>query len=244
MLRYHVAVCDDERFAADAIVAAADRALQANGAQADFEVFTSAAELARRVVQTSFDLILLDIEMPGVDGIELGGLLREHGVRTEIIYVSNAEGRVFESLQVRPLGFVRKSTFAQDMANAMGVFVRSRRKRDSGRTISLKMRHSLATFPVDDICYVEGRGRDKLLHMVGGRTEEVVATLDELAEKLEPYGFCRVHKGFLVNFAFAERIDAEGVHMGDELVPVSRTKVTEVRAAYMAFLQAKDDIIL
>ena len=244
MLRYHVAVCDDERFAADAIVAAADRALQANGAQADFEVFTSAAELARRVVQTSFDLILLDIEMPGVDGIELGGMLREGGIQTEIIYVSNAEGRVFESLQVRPLGFVRKSTFAQDMANAMGVFVKSRRKKAANRTISLRMRHAFATFNIDEIRYVEGRGHDKLLHMVGGRSEEVVATLDELAEKLVPYGFCRVHKGFLVNFAFAERIDAEGVHMGDDLVPVSRAKSSEVRVAYLDYLQENHEVVL
>ena len=244
MLHYLVAVCDDEPFAADAIAAAAKHELERAGVSAEFEVFSNARDLAQRVVQVSFDLILLDIELPGIDGIELGGMLRDCGVGTEIIYVSNSEGRVFESLEVRPLGFVRKSSFARDMANAMDVFVRAKRKKQTKNTISLKAHHAFVTFDVDSIRFIEAHGHRKTLHMVNGRSEDVTATLDELAEKLAPFGFHRVHKGYIVNFAHVNLIDAEGVHLGDDLVPVNRANIVEVRRAYKNYLQAKDSVIL
>ena len=244
MLRYRVAVCDDERFAAEAVAAAAARELERNHAQAEFELFANAPELARRVTEVDFDLILLDIELPGIDGIELGGILRGAGVETEIIYVSNNEARVFESMSIKPLGFVRKSTFGRDMANAMDVFVKAHRKKGTSRTVSIQTRNSLISFPVDDTLYIEARGHAKVIHMRNGLTEQVVATFEEFTEKLEPLGFYRVHKGFLVNFAHVSRIDAEGVHIGEALIPISRTKTAEVRTAFMDYLQSKDSILL
>ena len=65
MLQYHIAVCDDERFAADAIASAAERELSRRGAGVDIEVYTALEELAKRMDSVGFDLVLLDIEMPG-----------------------------------------------------------------------------------------------------------------------------------------------------------------------------------
>lgn len=243
MLQYHVAVCDDERFAADAIASAAERELSHRGAQADIEVYTVLEDLAKRMDSVGFDLVLLDIEMPGVDGIQFGRALREIGFGTDIIYVSNSEDRVFESLSLRPLGFVRKSRFNADMADAIETFVHERRKQSTNRTITLKMSHAMGTFDVDEIAYVEARRREKIVHLANGRTEEVLTTLDEMGEKLAPYGFFRVHKGFLVNFAHVRQLTSQGFVVGKDLVPVGRSKVSESRRAYMDYLNNKNAIM-
>ena len=152
--------------------------------------------------------------------------------------------RVFESLSLRPLGFVRKSHFAQDMADAIETFVRERRKTSTNRTITLKMAHAMGTFAIDDIAYVEAHRRDKVVHLANGRTEEVLTTLDEMGEKLAPFGFFRVHKGFLVNFAHVRQLTAQGFVVGKDLVPIGRSKVSEARRAYMDYLSNKNSIML
>ncbi len=244
MLQFHIAVCDDEAFAASSIAQAAEHNLGRLGAEAAIEVFNGPEALAKRLDNVSFDLILLDIEMPGIDGIQFARALRDAGAKTEIVFVSNSEDRVFESLPLRPLSFVRKSHFAEDMAAAMAAFVKAWKNRSSNRVITLKMAHSMGTFSVDEILYVEARGRDKLVHMQGGHVETVLVTLDELAERLEPLGFYRVHKGFIVNFAHVDQLSSKGLLVAGELIPISRSKTADVKLAYMEFLSKKNAVMM
>ncbi|WP_322155809.1 LytTR family DNA-binding domain-containing protein [Paratractidigestivibacter sp.] len=245
MLQFHIAVCDDEPFAAASISGAADRELLRLGAEARIESFGDVAGLAARVQEEGFDLILLDIEMPQVNGLEFARALRSAGNKTEIVFVSNSEDRVFESLPLRPLAFVRKSHFTEDMAQAIQAFVRSWKSLKTDRVVTLKMAHAMGTFSVDDIIYVEARRRDKILHMVNGRTEVVIVTLEELGEKLAPVGFCRVHKGFLVNFAHVSQLSSKGIVMDNgESIPISRGTIKEVKLAYMDFLSNKNAVVM
>ncbi|WP_321971287.1 LytTR family DNA-binding domain-containing protein [Paratractidigestivibacter sp.] len=245
MLQFHIAVCDDEPFAAASISGAADRELLRLGAEARIESFGDVTGLAARVQEEGFDLILLDIEMPQVNGLEFARALRSAGNKTEIVFVSNSEDRVFESLPLRPLAFVRKSHFTEDMAQAIQAFVRSWKSLKTDRVVTLKMAHAMGTFSVDDIIYVEARRRDKILHMVNGRTEVVIVTLEELGEKLAPVGFCRVHKGFLVNFAHVSQLSSKGIVMDNgESIPISRGTIKEVKLAYMDFLSNKNAVVM
>lgn len=240
MLQFHIAVCDDEPFAASSISAAADRELSRQGAQADIEVFGDVEPLARRLEEADFDLVLLDIEMPVVDGIAFGRALRESGSKAELVFVSNSEDRVFESLPLRPLSFVRKSHFTEDMA----AFVRAWKSSRTDRVITLKMAHAMGTFSVDEILYIEARGRDKMMHMTNGRVETVLVTLDELGCRLAPLGFYRVHKGFLVNFAHVSQLNSKGIQIADEIIPISRSKTAEVKLAYMDYLSKKNAVMM
>ncbi|MGI6229953.1 MAG: LytR/AlgR family response regulator transcription factor [Tractidigestivibacter sp.] len=244
MLQLHIAVCDDEPFAAQAVSSAAVSCLEKNGAHATSEIFSSATELAKRIEDVGFDLVLLDIEMPEVDGIQMARAMRMMGSRTDIVFVSNNESRVFEALPVRPLAFVRKSHFSEDMATAMEAFVKQRRKSSDERMITLKMHGSMGTFSVDKIAYVEGRRRDKVLHMTNGHTEEVVATLEELEEKLVPLGFCRVHKGYLVNLARVENISPDSMTVCGDTVPISRSRSEQVRLDYLDYLSKNNAIMM
>ena len=68
--------------------------------------------------------------------------------------------------------------------------------------------------------------------------------LDELAERLTPLGFYRVHKGFLVNFAHVSQLSSKGLTVAGELIPISRSKTAEVKLAYMDFLSKKNAVMM
>ena len=106
------------------------------------------------------------------------------------------------------------------------------------------MHGAMGAFPASKICYIEAKRRDKILHLSDGRTEEVVNTLDEMEEKLEPYGFCRVHKGYLVNLALVDSIYADEVEIRGERIPISRSRSKAVRLAYMNYLNQANAIML
>ena len=105
-MRMKIALCDDDARALPVISGAARSAFSAKGVDPDIREFSSGRELLTALETTHFQLLLLDIEMPGIDGITLGKKLRAMGDDTKIVYVSEAESRVFESFQVQPLGFV------------------------------------------------------------------------------------------------------------------------------------------
>lgn len=244
MIQIDVAVCDDEPFVAKTISEVAQKELARHGFQARIEIVPDALSLASKLKEQGFDLMLLDIEMPLVDGIEFSRMLRGKGDRTELVFVSNAEDRVFESLPVRPLYFVRKSHFTDDMTEAINAFSKSWKDRKQDRMVSFATAHAQGTFSVDDILYIEARRRQKIIHMATGHTAEVTATLEDMADELAPYGFYRVHKGFIVNFAHVEQMSSKGIAIGGDLIPISRGTIQDIRLAYMDFLSKKNAVIL
>lgn len=244
MIQIDVAVCDDEPFVAKTISEVAQKELSRHGFQARIEIVHDTLSLAQELKEQGFDLMLLDIEMPLVDGIEFSRMLRGRGDRTELVFVSNAEDRVFESLPVRPLYFVRKSHFADDMKEAINAFAKSWKDRKQNRMVSFATAHAQGTFSVDDILYIEARRRQKIIHMATGHTAEVTATLEDMADELAPYGFYRVHKGFIVNFAHVEQMSSKGISVGGDLIPISRGTIQDIRLAYMDFLSKKNAVIL
>lgn len=63
---------------------------------------------------------------------------------------------------------------------------------------------------------------------------EVVSRMERLEEELAPYGFMRVHKGYLVNYAHIKRLDGQEVTVtGGEKLPLSRRKAPEIKKKYL-----------
>ena len=89
-----IALCDDDAKALPVISGAAESAFGSQGIQTDIRRFSSGEALLKELEKTHFNLLLLDIEMPGMDGIALGKKLRAMQDDTKIVYVSEAESRV------------------------------------------------------------------------------------------------------------------------------------------------------
>ena len=238
-MRIRIAVCDDNAKMLPVIAGAARSTFHAQGMDADISMFTNGQRLLASLEGGRYNLLLLDIEMPGMDGIAIGKKLRAMGDDTKIVFVSEAESRVFESFQVQPLGFVRKSNFLNDITAVAELYIRTCAKEEaSGGMLEMNTRSGLAAVKTNTIRYIEGSGNYQMLYMDGKQEPmEVKMTMDKLEQMTKPYGFIRTHKGFLVNYQYIHRVTASEVLLSDgTTIPVGRSKTGEVKAKFLSLV--------
>jgi DNA-binding LytR/AlgR family response regulator len=245
MERLHVAVCDDDASAIGIIASSLKDVFSQHGMDASVSLFNSALDLRKSMESRRYDLLLLDIDMPGLDGITFAHELRDAGSQIDIMYISNREDLVFDSLRVSPEGFIRKSRFLQDMSGVVGDYLNARRRRHEVSSIVLQRQGLVRPVRAEAIVYVEGRRKEQVLHLAeNNELLSMRSTMHALEEELEPAGFIRIHQGYLVNYRFVRLIEDGKVLLitGEEL-PISRRKTTEVRTAYLELVQRGDQLV-
>ena len=114
-----IAVCDDERAAADLIAGLARDWARGRGVEARVDTFASADALLFSLDDGVPDVALLDIEMPGASGMELARLLRELGERTQAVFVTGIIDHVFDGYGVDAVSYLLKSASADRLFLAL-----------------------------------------------------------------------------------------------------------------------------
>ena len=178
-----IAVCDDERAAADLIAGLARDWARGCGVEARVDAFASADALIFSLDDGAPDVVLLDIEMPGASGMELARLLRERGERTQVVFVTGIIDHVFDGYDVDAVSYLLKPVRADRLFSAL-----DRARERLGRAepvLVVESAGETSRVAVSRVCYVEGSGHDALVHLADGtclRSKEGLARVEaELA---------------------------------------------------------------
>lgn len=235
-----VAFCDDDAAFRSLMAEAVGEAFSRNGVAVRGSETAAADELLALLEHRSFDLLFLDIDMPGMDGIRLGEALRVRGFGGDIIYVSNMDDKVYEIFGAHPWSFMRKSRFADELGGVVAEYVRALRAR-STRFVAEDAQGQTRSFAPEEILYAEAAGKTQKLFTTA-QAEPILlrSSMRRLDDALEPMGFIRVHKGFLVNYRYIRKITSRSVLMdtGADL-PVGRDRLNEARERYLALMKWK-----
>lgn len=234
-MKLTIALCDDDTRAIPIIAGAVESTFRARGIQTELSRFNSGKALLKSLESNSYNLLLLDIEMPGMDGIALGKAIRAQNIDTKIVYVSEAESRVFESFFVQPLGFVRKSNFLNDINAVVDLYLKTTEKEKAANYLDFTTRSGILTLKSQEIIYIESIRNYQYL-VVDGKNEpiEIKMTMDKLESMTVPYGFIRIHKGFLVNHEYIQHLTTTTATLRDgRELPIGRTKAQEVKMKYL-----------
>lgn len=232
----YLAVCDDKKEELDIVLSLLDQWQAEHGITLRRKAFQSAVELAETARQERFTLYLLDVMMPGMDGMECARELRRFDDAAEIVFLSTSPGFAYESYGVRALNYLLKPVRRERLFPLLDLlFLQEQRLQDA---LTLKTGTTIVRVPYAHISYVEVIGKHVYFHLTDRDVREVVGSLKDFeAELLAHPEFMRVHRSYIVNMLQAEELSSAGVRtfQGDFL-PVSRLSYPQLQKDYMALL--------
>ena len=186
-------ICDDEKEMAELI----EQEVQNNlTVSAKISVFTDPVKMYKIYENDKADVIFLDIDMPGLDGIDIANKLRQSEDDVFIIFITNREEMVFQSIQYKPFRFIRKSVMHSEIKEAMLALLREFVKTETELIIEKAGR--MYRLKYKDIIYVTSEKHN--LHIVClNDVHTIRSKLSDFEEKLTANMFIRSHVGYLVN---------------------------------------------
>lgn len=144
-----------------------------------------------------FDIIFLDIEMPGLNGIETALKLRKWDVNSKIVYVTNYENYKASAYKVHAFDYIDKPIETATVAAVLDDIIYYLDNKTEKQKYAFKTENGIVTLELDEIFYFEYLARKVVIHGTAGN---YIATykLKELLEKFEQYNFESPHKSFIV----------------------------------------------
>ena len=194
----------------------------------------------------NYDIIFLDIDMPGMTGFEIAETIDLLKRQTAIVFVSNLEHLVYDSLKFRPFRFVRKSLLSDDVISALEAFIIEQKKTQD--IFVIKTNRMTIPTPISDIVYFESMGHDIFVNIAEKTKYQLLrerdnnVTMKFLSEQYEGKGFIRIHKSYLVNYRFIYVIKAsEVVLKNNETIIINSHKANLIRNQFQHFIITEGD---
>lgn len=178
------------------------------------------------------DCLLLDIEMPEMDGIEAAFRLREKGVEYKIIMLTGRTERFKEAFEIRAFRFVSKPVDIKELYRAIDAV----RQRLIGRNIIHVYRDGVKYEIVEkDVLFFEAKGSITLIYTINNeyRSEEsLMSWMSILDDRL----FYQCHKSYIVNMGKILKLEKKTIIMSNgEKVAVSKRRCKSLQQAFMEF---------
>lgn len=225
-------ICDDEPQQADflqrlAVDWAKQRMLKLHIAQ-----YHSAEELLFAYdADKRVDILLLDIELPGISGMELARRVRRSDRQLQIVFVSGYSDYLADGYEVEALHYLLKPVSAQKLSAVLDRALERLDARD--KSLLVESDEGLCRLPLSEIRWLEVMGNYVTIH--AGRDYTLRKPLKEL-ESLLDESFFRTGRSFLVNLRFVKEVTRTQVTLTDtSTVPLSRRRYDAIHRAIISY---------
>lgn len=237
-----VLVVDDEPLARERLI----RFIQSIDYIEGIAAATNGTEALKRLEDESFDVVLLDIRMPGKSGIEVAEVIDQMANRPAVIFCTAYDDHALEAFQVNAQSYLLKPIQRAALEEALQrcqalnrAQVQALSSLESGTvpTVPVQTGREKERFPLSEVYFF--RAEQKYVSLFGERGERVVdISLKALEEKF-PNHLVRVHRNCLVNRSRIEKLfrDSDGVYWvavagAGEPLAVSRRHVRQVKTFF------------
>lgn len=209
----------------------------------DIEVFFSGTSLINSLSTDYYDLILLDIEMGKVSGIDAATYLRDTvgNSDSQIIYISAYESYVLKLFDTIPSGFIKKpidiAEFTEKISKTFIRILAEKSTSDRGK-IQIVTKGELYQVDKKDIIYFESKGRKISLFTVDKRNKPIsfYAKLNEYQQNPILEGFIRIHQSYLVNLKHIVSVRPTELTCSNmDVLPISNRYRKETHENYLNY---------
>ena len=232
-----IAICDDEETDMIRFKKALLKELSSTKyAKVTIELFTVGDELIRENSCNSFDLVFLDLEMPGIDGEEIARYYNMESEDTVLVFVSYHEELVFKTLYTYPAAFIRKMNLEEDLQQSLPRILE--RYEENKEIIQLDTIDGSMRFTISKIRYFKSENRRVIVNLAGDREVMIKYSIRALNDLLESKGFYRTDQSYLVNRRYISHIEKDTIVLvgGNKSLPLSRRREKQIKKDFLDFV--------
>lgn len=196
------------------------------------------AEKLLRINTAVYEILLLDIELGEINGIDAARKIRQTNQNVVIMFITNMAQFAIAGYEVEAVDYMLKPVSYDDFALKFQKAIRkAARSRDNA--LILQCSEGVRRIAVSSLSYIEVMAHYLIYH-TADREYKLRGSMKECEEELRPYYFARVHKSYLVNLSFVDNIRSGEVILTDGCkIPVGRAYRESLMQHFMEYIQGE-----
>lgn len=201
------------------------------------QVFQSPNDLMEHIgAFGGFDLYLLDVIMPDLDGIELAKRIRERGEVAEIIFLTVSREFAVEAFSVKASNYlvkpIEKEAFDREVLSCV-----ENMAQENNPSLLLKTKQGVRKISLRELVLVESFDHRRVCTLVDGTTCETTMTLGSLYEQLKKYTFFyKPHRSYIIHLDYVNGLAASQLVLSNgKKIPVSRGSYGELKKVLLDY---------
>ena len=225
-----IAICDDEKNAVNLHEDIVKNSLQACGIGYEITTYIHSRNLLCDIIDDNFfyDLILLDIEMPDVTGMELSEKIKPYLPNVKIIFITSHVEYAIDAFELSIFRYVPKNNLKVKLTTAVTDAAKLI-ELEAGQEYIIQTTNRLEKIPYKDIFYIQRDGKNVSIVSSAG-TSKVRKSLQQVFNELNTSEFIFIDRGHIVNISQIMKVsDGMAVLKNGEQLPISRSHLQEVK---------------
>lgn len=238
-----IAICDDDEKETGMAEEVVKECCRREQKICECRAYSSSKALLYEVEEGEyFDILLLDIEMPELDGMALTGEIKRYLPDALVIFVTSYEKYVFKAFEMQPFRFVPKKCREEMLPAAVTEAMRLAFDRD-GKYYIAENQRMLEKIPLRSITYIWHQEKYAYIEKTNGEHTKVRRTLRQVYKGLPQEDFIWMDRGCIVNLSQIARIDGEELILTDGTrLNVSRDRLTELKNRVREYWMEKEGL--
>lgn len=231
-----IAVCDDDKDELLRISSILDTYMEEQNTPIDYKTFYSATELLSTAKSGAYDLYLLDMIMPTVNGMDTAREIRSFDKVARIAFLTSSPEFAVESYSVKACNYILKPVTREKLFFALDDIMQSVSEKNQP-SIVVKSSDGRVKILLSQLTHVEALDRRVIYYLSFGKAIESIAQFSEVCEELFYYSeFIQPHRSYLVNMHYISGIkNMEIILQTNVAVPIAKRRTAEIKERYLAF---------
>ncbi len=232
-MNYQIAICDDEPIICNLLKELVKKWAKKNNIKVKIQTFSSAESfLFTYEEDKGFDILLLDIEMSGMNGVDLAQIIREQNKSIQIVFITGYMDYISQGYDVEALNYLLKPVNEEKLFEVLDKAIE--RISVSEKVIYIESNGEMIQLPLHSILYAEVDRNYITIHTLEGKYTRK-QTLTDLEDELDE-GFFRVGRSFLINLMYIKRTSKTEVELKNgDIVPLARGRYEAINQAIINY---------
>lgn len=231
-----IAICDDDREEIKRISSILKCYNKERKIQLEYNIFSGGVELSSVAQRENYNIYILDIIMPVLNGIDLAREIREFDKVSPIIFLTSSPEFAVESYSVKSADYLVKPIDKERLFCALDDIL-EQRETEQDKFIIVKSDDGLRKVFLSNLMYAEVYERKIIYYLKNAEKLETTGKFSAVCDTvLKNSEFILPHRSFLVNMNFISAIGNFGIELqSGKVIPLAQRRITEIKKHYLAF---------